>query len=62
MAIAEADRATVEKNLEIFAKLKMFNVLIASYECIRTHVGRLTKYADCCDLLVCDEAHRYVLL
>lgn len=36
----------------------MFNVLICSYETLRTHVGRLTKYNDCCDLLVCDEAHR----
>jgi DNA repair and recombination RAD54-like protein len=36
----------------------MFNVLIASYECVRAHVSRFTKHADCCDLLVCDEAHR----
>jgi SNF2-related domain len=58
LALAEADRKTVEKNIDIFVRTKMFNVLIASYECIRTHVGRLKKYADCCDLLVCDEAHR----
>jgi len=58
LALAEADRKTVEKNIDIFVRTKMFNVLIASYECIRTHVNRLTKYADCCDLLVCDEAHR----
>lgn len=58
LAIAEADRATVEKNLDCFVKTKLFNVLIASYECIRAHVGRLIKYKDCCDLLVCDEAHR----
>ncbi len=36
----------------------MFNVLICSYETIRTHVARLNKCVDCCDLLVCDEAHR----
>ena len=36
----------------------MFSVLIASYETMRAHVGRLLKYRDCCDLLVCDEAHR----
>lgn len=58
LAIAEADRATVEKNLDCFVKTKLFNVLIASYECIRAHVGRLAKYPDCCDMLVCDEAHR----
>ena len=58
LAIAEADRKTVEKNLDCFVRTKMFNVLVASYECIRAHVGRLVKYADCCDLLVCDEAHR----
>jgi DNA repair and recombination RAD54-like protein len=56
LPIAEADRKTVEKNLETFCKTRMFNVLIASYECIRTHVKKLTKYADCCDLMVCDEA------
>lgn len=32
--------------------------MICSYECLRTHVKRLVKYKDCCDLLVCDEAHR----
>jgi len=58
MAIAEADRKKVEKDLDCFVRTKMFNVLVASYECIRAHVGRLTKYADCCDLLICDEAHR----
>jgi DNA repair and recombination RAD54-like protein len=58
LALAESDRKSVEKNLDVFCKTKMFNVLIASYECIRTHVKRLTKFADCCDLMVCDEAHR----
>lgn len=58
LALAESDRKTVEKNIDCFVKTKMFNVLIVSYETLRTHVGRLTKYKDCCDLLVCDEAHR----
>ena len=58
LALAESDRKTVEKNLDIFARTKMFNILIASYETIRTHVKKLTKHKDCCDLLVCDEAHR----
>ena len=58
LALAESDRKTVEKNIDCFVKTKMFNVLIASYETIRTHVKRLTKFKDCCDLMVCDEAHR----
>lgn len=58
LALAESDRKSVEKNIDCFVKTKMFNVLIASYETLRTHIGRLTKYKDCCDLLVCDEAHR----
>ena len=58
LALAEADRKTIEKNLDCFVKTRLFNVLICSYECLRSHVGRLIKYQDCCDLLVCDEAHR----
>lgn len=58
LALAESDRKTVEKNIDCFVKTRMFQILIASYETIRTHVGRLNKYKDCCDLLVCDEAHR----
>ena len=58
MALAESDRKTVEKNLDIFVRTRMFNILIVSYETIRTHIGRLQKVPDCCDLLVCDEAHR----
>jgi DNA repair and recombination RAD54-like protein len=58
VALAEADRKKVEQNLDSFVKTKLFQILICSYECLRTHVGRLTKYKDCCDLLVCDEAHR----
>uniref|UniRef100_A0A7S2KDU5 RanBP2-type domain-containing protein n=1 Tax=Leptocylindrus danicus TaxID=163516 RepID=A0A7S2KDU5_9STRA len=58
LAIADQDRKTVEKNIDLFVKTKMFKILIASYECIRTHVGRLNKHKHACDLLVCDEAHR----
>lgn len=58
LAMAEADRKTVEKELDLFGRLRMYQVLICSYECLRSHVKRLTKYKDCCDLLVCDEAHR----
>ena len=58
LPLAEGDRKEIEKNLDCFAKLKLHNVLICSYECLRSHVKRLTKYKDCCDLLVCDEAHR----
>ena len=58
LALAEADRKTVEKNIDTFVRTKLFQILIVSYECIRTHIKRLAKYPDCCDLLVCDEAHR----
>ena len=58
MALAESDKKTVEKNLDIFVKTRMFQILIVSYETIRTHISRLIKHRDCCDLLVCDEAHR----
>lgn len=58
IALAEADRKTVERNIDVFVKTKMFNVLIASYECIRSHIGRLNRHKDACDLLICDEAHR----
>lgn len=58
LALAEGDRKTMEKNIDTFVRTKMFPILVASYECMRTHIKRFTKYPDCCDLLVCDEAHR----
>lgn len=58
LALAEADRKTMEKNIDCFCRTKMFQVLIVSYEGIRGHIKRFQKHADCCDLLVCDEAHR----
>ena len=62
LALAEADRKKVEKDIDTFVRTNMFQILIASYECIRTHVKRLMKNCpngtSCCDLLVCDEAHR----
>ncbi|CAJ1957218.1 unnamed protein product [Cylindrotheca closterium] len=58
LAIAEGSRKEVERDLDSFVRTRLFNVLICSYECLRTHAKRLTKVADCCDLLVCDEAHR----
>mmetsp|Transcript_782 Transcript_782/g.1462 ORF Transcript_782/g.1462 Transcript_782/m.1462 type:complete len:1182 (-) Transcript_782:912-4457(-) len=58
LAIAEGSRKEVERDLDSFVRTRLFNVLICSYECLRTHAKRLTKFADCCDLLVCDEAHR----
>lgn len=58
MALAELDRKTVEKNIDFFVNQNRISVLIASYECIRMHIGRLNKIKESCDLLVCDEAHR----
>lgn len=57
-ALADQSRKEVEKSIDSFCRTKIKNVLIASYECIRMHVERFKKYKDCCDLLVCDEAHR----
>jgi DNA repair and recombination protein RAD54 and RAD54-like protein len=56
--LADQSRKEVERSIDSFCKTKIKNVLIASYECIRMHADRLKKYKDCCDLLVCDEAHR----
>ena len=58
LALAESDRKTVEKSMDVFVRTKLFNVLICSYETIRTHIKRLNKNKESCDLLVCDEAHR----
>lgn len=59
MALAECDKATIEKNLDSFCRTNIYSILIASYECIRSHVGRITSYKESkCDLLICDEAHR----
>jgi len=58
LTLAESDRKTVERSMDLFVKTKMFQILIVSYETLRTHVGRLNKVKDSCDLLVCDEAHR----
>ena len=38
---------------------KPYDVLIISYETFRTYVKKFTKKNDiCCDMLICDEAHR----
>jgi len=58
LAIAEADRKKVERDIDSFVNTKIFNVMIASYECVRMHIKRITRRPDHCDLLVCDEAHR----
>lgn len=58
LALAEGDRKSMERDIDSFARTRIHNILVASYECLRTHVKRLSKHPDCCDLLVCDEAHR----
>jgi len=58
MALAELTKKEVEKNIDFFLSNTRISVLIASYECIRTHINRLNKTADSIDLMVCDEAHR----
>lgn len=58
MALAEADRKKIERDIDSFCKTRIKQVLIASYECVRTHIKRFTKYPDCCDLFVADESQR----
>jgi DNA repair and recombination protein RAD54 and RAD54-like protein len=57
-ALAEADRQKIEREINSFVNTNVIKVLIASYECIRTHHKLLLKSPHSCDLLVCDEAHR----
>jgi DNA repair and recombination RAD54-like protein len=57
-ALAEADRQKIEREINAFVNTNVIKVLIASYECIRTHHKLLLKSQHSCDLLVCDEAHR----
>jgi DNA repair and recombination RAD54-like protein len=56
--MADSDRKKVEREIDAFVRTTVSNVLICSYECIQMHVERFQKAKDCCDLLVCDEAHR----
>ena len=58
LALAESDRKSVEKSMDLFVRTKMFNVLIVSYETLRTRIVRLNNVKNSCNMLVCDEAHR----
>ncbi|TMW56631.1 hypothetical protein Poli38472_006641 [Pythium oligandrum] len=69
IALFEANRDTVIKGIRQFVEgskptcsgLQAANaaqVLIISYETFRMHAQRFADAPSCCDLLICDEAHR----
>lgn len=69
IALFEANRDTVIKGIRQFVEgskpslssvmaTNAAQVLIISYETFRMHAQRFHDAPSCCDLLVCDEAHR----
>lgn len=59
VACAESSRSAVEYAIDKFLHSQHFRVLIISYETFRIQVDRFLRKGDaCCDMLVCDEAHR----
>lgn len=59
-AIAATDKKSVNFSIAQFLHVsRPYDVLVISYETFRLYVGKFTKKNDiCCDLLICDEAHR----
>jgi len=60
LAMSATDKKSVNFAITQFLHVtKPYDVLIISYETFRMYVGKFTKKNDiCCDLLICDEAHR----
>ncbi|CAM9559187.1 unnamed protein product, partial [Phaeothamnion confervicola] len=59
IALSESSRDQVISSITLFLQSPVYRVLIVSYETFRIHVERFQARADsCCDLLICDEAHR----
>jgi DNA repair and recombination protein RAD54 and RAD54-like protein len=59
-AIAATDKKSVTFSIAQFLHPSHpFDVMVISYETFRMYVKKFTKKNDmCCDLLICDEAHR----
>lgn len=58
IGLCESTRADVMLGITNFLTPRsLFRVLIISYETFRIHAKRLQQ-KGCCDLLICDEAHR----
>ena len=60
LAISATDKKSVTFAIAQFLHVsRPYDVCIISYETFRMYVGKFTKKNDiCCDLLICDEAHR----
>ncbi|GLD99450.1 hypothetical protein PINS_up008169 [Pythium insidiosum] len=66
VALFEANRETVVKGIRTFVEGSRSRinspstpqVLIISYETFRMHAQRFVDAPECCELLICDEAHR----
>ena len=57
LSIAESNRKEVQRQLRIFCQSRTYEVLVISYDTFRINANFFEK-DDCCDLLICDEAHR----
>lgn len=59
IALSETTRDQVVQSINLFLASMIYKVLVVSYETFRLHSKRFYAKADtCCDLLICDEAHR----
>ena len=60
LAVSATDKKSVLFAISQFLHVsKPYDVLIISYETFRAYVKKFTKKNDiCCDMLICDEAHR----
>jgi DNA repair and recombination RAD54-like protein len=60
LAVSATDKKSVEFAVAQFLHVsRPYDVLIISYETFRMYAKKFTKKNDiCCDLLICDEAHR----
>lgn len=60
IALSESSRSDVIASIKLYLSSVIYKVLIVSYETFRIHSSRFTSTggSSCCDLLICDEAHR----
>jgi DNA repair and recombination RAD54-like protein len=57
VALSESSRQAVIEGIDSFKNKAQYEVLIISYETFRLHSERLLD-PKCCQLVICDEAHR----
>ncbi|CAM9643718.1 unnamed protein product, partial [Chrysoparadoxa australica] len=59
IAISDSSREAAIASINLYLNSSIYKVLVLSYETFRTHKAKFQAKADsCCDLLICDEAHR----